>query len=108
MTPEEGLNEIMKDAEQIIGEEAHSFYTRLKQASPVDTGHFKISWRAPVRLSKYKWRIRNVASYASILSTGRYHALGRWYGSLQWAGGLTPMIMFTNNQIQRRLDAIKH
>lgn len=100
MTPTEALKQIEEDARQIIGEEAHSLYTRLVVASPVNRyldkngkpikgkggirqvgGFFKNSWKAPEEVSLNVWRIHNSAEYASILGAGRYPALGRWYGS---------------------------
>lgn len=123
MTPIEAYGKIVDDAEELIGREAQAFFTRLYNASPVyqpkdnpETGykdprrggHFKASWRAPVKKDSVTWLISNTADYAIILAAGRYMALGRMYGSIQWRGGLNPMLQYTSNKITRGLDAIKY
>lgn len=108
MTPDEAVRQLKIDTYRIISNEAHTLYTKLVQASPVDEGTFKLAWRAPMKNGENSWRIHNSVDYATILAGGRYYSLGRWYGSEQWAGGLTPMLFKTNNEIQRRLDDLKY
>jgi len=109
MTPEQALEAIKNETDQIVGEEAHALFSRLVKASPVDTGYFKQSWKAPKQTGWAEFRIHNSAEYATILSAGyRDDILGRAYGSKQWYGGLDPMLGVTNNILQRRLDGIKY
>lgn len=38
-------------------------------SSPVDTGRYRLTWRT-IRISKYRWEIRNAVEYAKFLIFG--------------------------------------
>ena len=77
-----------------------------------DTGNFKNSFSPIMHPSRYRWVIENDAhsvggfDYASILARGRLYVNGRWYGSVHWPKGLTPMLRKTARNIKRRVDAL--
>ena len=105
-SPTEALTKIEKESEKVIASETTKLYTSLLQVSPVDSGYFRSSWFMR-KINKLNWRISNSTSYASILAQGRRNVDGQFYGSIQWAGGLSPMLEKTNNNLNRRLNGIR-
>ncbi len=110
-TPEEALAKIVKQSQDVIGTVATQLHTDLIKAAPVDTGHFRRSWRIRQR-NDWQWRISNSADYASILWRGRrifrnHSGNPQWYGSEQWQAGGDPMIAQANVVLSRELDKIE-
>ena len=70
------------------------------------TGNFKNSFSQITKHSNWQWEISNEAPYASILARGRLKVGGRWYGSVGWAKGLTPMLRKAERNIKQKSDRI--
>lgn len=83
-------SEINREHDRLVSKVV-GFHSDLIRASPVDTGEFKGSWKLKTN-SRWDWTIENNQKYASILARGRRNINGKWYGSEQWANGLTPML----------------
>ncbi len=105
-SPSEALDKIMKQTRQILKETVYEFHSALQRVAPVDTGHFKLSWKVkPV--SKDEYLISNNAPYASILWAGRMMVNGKMYGSEQWSKGGDIMLAKRNIQMQNKLKIIR-
>jgi len=109
MSLSKALDDILNESEKVIASEAIGLHTDLlvlSSGAMKKTGHFNRSFDIR-RKGKMKWTISNSADYASILANGRRLVGGRYYGSVSWQGGLSPMLEKTNNDITRRLDKIR-
>ncbi len=107
MLPSLALDQIELELTNIVKSEVSDLYADLKATSPRDTGHFSRSW-SMMPTGKMSWRITNSADYADILARGRRFVNGRYEGSLQWQHGLNPMLQKTNNNIERRSNAVRY
>ena len=109
VTPSEGLDLIMVDAERIVTQEALGLNADLISATPVDTGHMKTSWHVVKKSgeSGLAWTIYNPVEYASIIAAGRRVVNGKAYGSEQLVNGFDPLIKQTDISISRRMQGIK-
>lgn len=109
MTPKQALDAIMAESEKVIASEAIGLNTELKiiaGGGMKKTGNFQRGFKIE-RISKLQWRISNPVEYSSILAGGRRFVNGKYLGSINWAGGLSPMLEKTSNDITRRLDGIR-
>ena len=111
-TPSEALDKIMKQTRKILKETVYEFHSALQRVAPVDTGHFKLSWKLKP-ISKDEYLISNNAStrsqdsYASILWRGRRLINGVMRGSTQWQHGGEPMLQQREIVMNMKLKAIK-
>ncbi len=114
-TPSEALDKIMKQTRRILKETVYEFHSALQRVAPVDTGHFKLSWKLKP-ISKDEYLISNNAStrsqesYASILWRGRRpdpHNGNKMIGSSQWYAGGIPMLQQREIVMNMKLKAIK-
>jgi len=96
-TPTEALAKIVAKTRQILKETVHEFHSALQKVAPVDTGHFKLSWKLKT-IDEDHYIISNNAStksqesYASILWRGRRSVNGIMRGSIHWMAGGEPML----------------
>ena len=111
-TPSQALDKIMAQTRQILKETVHEFHSALQRVAPVDTGHFKLSWKLkPIDEDHYiisnNASTKEQESYASILWRGRRPVNGIMRGSSQWQHGGEPMLQQREIVMNMKLKAIK-
>ncbi len=110
-SPSEALAMIMVQTRQILKETVHEFHSALQRVAPVDTGHFKLSWKLK-KIDEDHYIISNNAStksqqsYASILWRGRRSVNGIMRGSTQWYAGGSPMLQQREIVMNMKLKGI--
>ena len=100
------FDDIQKLHDKVLGETAINLYGELVEATPIDTGNLKASWKAPSK-TKDGYKIENSAIYADIRLHKRVKVNGIMYGSLQFPDGISPIIHKADIQLQEDLKAIK-
>ncbi len=109
--PSEELAVIMAKTRLILKETVFEFHSALQRVAPVDTGHFKLSWKLK-KIDEDHYIISNNAStksqqsYASVLWRGRRSVNGIMRGSTQWYSGGDPMLQQREIVMQMKLKAI--
>ena len=113
---EHDLDLVFKELNQqvfdIIEEEVIQLYNDLIDVGENvrDSGNFKSSFSKAVKLSNWKWEIKNEADYASILARGYLPCEScknpRMIGSPKWEKGLDPMLRKVNRNIKEKTDKI--
>ena len=106
MTPLEELRLLSKKQNNVLAENVALFHAELQSVAPVDTGAFREAWTAE-KVKQGVFTISNSMDYADELTRGRRQVMGKWYGSEQWSGGLSPMLQFYKNKINKDLNEVK-
>ena len=98
------FEKLTDDISEIIEEETIQLHNDLIDVGEAvrDTGNFKNSWLPIRKHTPFKYTLRNSAEYASILARGRRFVGGRWYGSVKWYEGITPMLKEFEKNIEKK------
>jgi len=77
----------------------------LQTKTPVDTGTLKTAWE--FHKVGDGWLFSNNMNYASFIFNGRKVIDGKAIGSLQLPDGVFPILQRHNNELSRRLEALR-